>query len=128
MPFVQTRALNIHYKLAGDGDNVVVLIHGNFASWRWWQPVLDRLPFSYRAYAPDLRGCGDTDHPRNGYTFENLSNDLHNFALAACRRELILPKNAPLKRSFGLESGFRAPLLPRKRIDLGTALFTPTAC
>jgi hypothetical protein len=50
------------------------------------------------------------------------------YQLAACRRELILPKNAPLKCSFWPEFGFRAPLLPRKRIGLGTALFTPTAC
>jgi hypothetical protein len=50
------------------------------------------------------------------------------YALAACRRELILPKNAPLKRSFCPEFGLRAPLLPRKRTDLGTAFFTPTAC
>ena len=41
------------------------------------------------------------------------------FALAGCRRELILPKNAPLKHSFWPELKLHAPLLPRKRIDLG---------
>ena len=37
-----------------------VFIHGNFASWRWWSPTLERLPPGVLAVAPDLRGCGDT--------------------------------------------------------------------
>lgn len=82
MPFIQTSNLNIHYELAGKGDTVLVLVHGNFASWRWWRPVLDRLPAGYRAYAPDLRGCGDTDRPPDGYTIEQLAADLHAFARA----------------------------------------------
>lgn len=48
MPFIQTEHLNIHYETAGAGQNVLVLVHGNFASWRWWQPVFDRLPANYR--------------------------------------------------------------------------------
>jgi pimeloyl-ACP methyl ester carboxylesterase len=79
MPFLQTLDLNIHYEQAGSGDTHLVLIHGNFASWRWWQPVFDRLPPGWRAYAPDLRGCGDTDRPDRGYTVEQLAVDLHHF-------------------------------------------------
>ena len=80
MPFIQTERLNIHYETAGAGQNVLVLVHGNFASWRWWQPVFDRLPANYQAYALDLRGCGDTDHPDDGYTIEQLTDDLYAFA------------------------------------------------
>lgn len=82
MPFVQTPKLNIHYEVAGTGKVVLVLVHGNFASWRWWRPVLERLPSGYSAYAPDLRGCGDTDRPRNGHTIGRLASDLHDFAEA----------------------------------------------
>jgi pimeloyl-ACP methyl ester carboxylesterase len=80
MPFVKTRGLNIHYELAGEGDTVIVFLHGYCASWRWWQPVLKQLPPDYRAYAPELRGCGDTEHPHDGYTIKRLAADLHQFA------------------------------------------------
>ena len=82
MPFVQTPNLNIHYELAGANDTILVLIHGYFASWRWWQPVLNQLPADYCAYAPDLRGCGDTERPPDGYTIQQLVSDLHDFATA----------------------------------------------
>lgn len=84
MPFVQIPGLNVHYEVAGKGDVVIVLAHGNFASWRWWRPLLDRLPRGHRAYAPDLRGCGDTARPpvSEDYTIEQLAADLHHFAVA----------------------------------------------
>jgi pimeloyl-ACP methyl ester carboxylesterase len=60
MACIHTERLDIEYREVGAGPNVFVLVHGNFASWRWWKPVFERLPRGYRAYAPDLRGCGDT--------------------------------------------------------------------
>jgi pimeloyl-ACP methyl ester carboxylesterase len=82
MPFVQTTDVNIHYESAGSGDVVVVLLHGNLASWRWWKPVLDRLPAGYRAYAPDLRGFGETRRHRGSNSIQSLVKDLREFAVA----------------------------------------------
>ena len=79
MPFIKTQSLNIHYEQAGTGEKTLLLVHGNFASWRWWRPLLDRLPSNWSAYAPDLRGCGDTDKPVDGYTIPQLADDLYNF-------------------------------------------------
>lgn len=82
MPFVQTPNLRIHYRLAGDGDLPLLLLHGNFGSWRWWQPVLQQIPPGYRAYAPDLRGCGDSERPGYGHNIETLAADAQAFAKA----------------------------------------------
>ena len=79
MPYVQTPNLKIHYQVAGGGDTQLVLLHGNFASWRWWQPVLTGLPAHYRAYLPDMRGCGDSERPGFGHNIEMLVNDVHAF-------------------------------------------------
>ncbi len=79
MPFVRTTELDIHYESAGSGDTVLVLLHGNLASWRWWQPILDRLPAGHRAYAPDLRGFGETRRRRGGYSIHSLAEDLYEF-------------------------------------------------
>ncbi|OUD13906.1 alpha/beta fold hydrolase [Thioflexithrix psekupsensis] len=80
MPFIQLPELNVHYEQAGHGRMTVVLLHGNFASWRWWLPLLrDSSLEHYTFYAPELRGCGDTDHPESGYSVEQLAIDLYQF-------------------------------------------------
>lgn len=80
MPYIQIPGLRIHYQTAGNGPNTLLLVHGNFASWRWWQPLLERLPADLHALAPDLRGCGDSEKPGSGYTIEQLAKDLAAFA------------------------------------------------
>lgn len=82
MPFVQTPKLRIHYRTAGEGDKTSLLLHGNFASWRWWQPLLENLPPNHRAYAVDLRGCGGTERPGYGHNIETLAADAEAFATA----------------------------------------------
>jgi pimeloyl-ACP methyl ester carboxylesterase len=77
LPFIKTSELNMHYETGGDGKEVLLLLHGNFASWRWWQPLLKDTPRGYRAYAPDMRGCGDTDQPEEGYTIARHAEDLN---------------------------------------------------
>src|SRR6195256_2089356 len=84
MPSLETPRLRIHYEEAGSGPELFVLVHGNFASWRWWKPVLERLPAGWRAIAPDLRGCGETsggepDETRSGYGIPELAEDLAGF-------------------------------------------------
>ena len=76
MPFIKTSQLEMHYETGGRGKEVLLLLHGNFASWRWWQPILKNTPPGYRAYAPDMRGCGDTDQPEEGYTIVQHADDL----------------------------------------------------
>ncbi|HOD35903.1 MAG TPA: alpha/beta hydrolase [Syntrophales bacterium] len=80
MPFLDVPGLKIHYEIGGSGKKVLVLLHGNFGSWRWWQPVLKRLPENCRAYAPDLRGCGETGRPGVGHSVEQLASDLYAFS------------------------------------------------
>lgn len=79
MPNIQTPALDIHFQQAGAGPNVFVFLHGNFASWRWWKPAFERLPPGFLAYAPDLRGCGDTrtkGESASSYSIPQLAGDL----------------------------------------------------
>jgi 3-oxoadipate enol-lactonase len=92
MPYVHTPALKIHFEEAGAGPNVFVLVHGNFGSWRWWKQVFDRLPPGFRAYAPDLRGCGDTAGGTSGAAFgiPQLADDLLELVKALGQRSFHL--------------------------------------
>jgi pimeloyl-ACP methyl ester carboxylesterase len=39
----------------------VLLVHGNCSSAAFWEPLVRRLPESWRVVAPDLRGYGETE-------------------------------------------------------------------
>jgi pimeloyl-ACP methyl ester carboxylesterase len=59
---VTTPRLAIHTLAAGPSDApVVVLIHGNVSSSRFWEPLIDQLGARHRVIAPDLRGYGETE-------------------------------------------------------------------
>ena len=75
MPYVNTDNLKIYYLEKGEGAPIV-LIHGNWATSSWWEPVLVRLPAGYRGIAPDLRGRGKTEGADSGYTMPEMAADL----------------------------------------------------
>ena len=88
MPIITTSDLIVHYRHAGHGDRALILLHGNYASSRWWTPQLDRLPESVQAYAPDLRGCGGNEartqfkQRPSRLTLNDLVDDLAQFVTA----------------------------------------------
>jgi pimeloyl-ACP methyl ester carboxylesterase len=49
----------LHYEVLGRGRPVIFL-HGWVGSWRYWIPVMQAASISYRAYAIDLWGFGDS--------------------------------------------------------------------
>lgn len=81
MPYLSTPRLTFYYRTQGHpGGLPLLLLHGSFATSRWWEPLLAVLPQEIYAIAPDLRGCGETDKPATGYTIEEMAEDIHAFA------------------------------------------------
>lgn len=57
-----TSRLRLHYLESGPEDGIpVVLIHGNLATGRFYEPLMAGAPSQYRCIAPDMRGFGDTE-------------------------------------------------------------------
>ncbi|AHC24730.1 MULTISPECIES: alpha/beta fold hydrolase [Mycobacteriaceae] len=52
----------------GDGDEVLLLIHGMAGSAETWRAVLPQLSKKYRVIAPDLLGHGQSSKPRTDYS------------------------------------------------------------
>jgi non-heme chloroperoxidase len=77
MPFVQVGDVRLHYVEQGRGDEPLVFVHGYTSSHHDWDETLPRLPDQYRAFAFDLRGAGDSDHPGRGYTVSQYAEDIH---------------------------------------------------
>lgn len=77
MPHIATSRLNFHYRTHGLPDGLpVLLVHGSYASSRWWEPLFALLPVEIYAIAPDLRGCGQSEKTASGYTIEEQAADL----------------------------------------------------
>ncbi|MCE7981988.1 MAG: alpha/beta hydrolase [Caldilinea sp. CFX5] len=83
MAVIETGRLRVHYREQGEADGVpLLLVHGSFGSSRWWEPLLALLPAAIHAIALDLRGCGQSEKPADGYTIEEQAADLWAFVQA----------------------------------------------
>ena len=60
----------VHYEALGRG-RPVILIHGWLGSWRYWVPAMRQLSGSYRTYALDLWGFGDSGRDKTRYDFDS---------------------------------------------------------
>ncbi|HVY96938.1 MAG TPA: alpha/beta hydrolase [Solirubrobacterales bacterium] len=75
--WVEARGLRFHVADAGEGDDVVLCLHGWPQHWYEWRHLLPALAASgHRALAVDLRGFGWSDAPADGYEKENLATDV----------------------------------------------------
>jgi pimeloyl-ACP methyl ester carboxylesterase len=61
--FLDVNGFKVHYRLAGTGKPLVVLLHGSFLSIRSWRLVFDRLAESVSVLAFDRPGFGLTSRP-----------------------------------------------------------------
>jgi pimeloyl-ACP methyl ester carboxylesterase len=68
----------IHYEALGRGRPVVFL-HSWIGSWRYWVPSMQVAANSYRAYAIDLFGYGDTTRDPHSYTLERQTDLVEGF-------------------------------------------------
>jgi len=92
---VPTSRLRTHVLTAGPGDApVLVLVHGNVSSARFFAPSMSVLAERYRCLAPDLRGFGlsetaDVDARRG---VRDFADDLH----ALLAESALVPSGQPV--------------------------------
>jgi pimeloyl-ACP methyl ester carboxylesterase len=72
-PFAPYNEVELHghrvgYRSAGDGDEVVVLLHGITSTSEAWREVMPRLAERYTVVAPDMIGHGRSAKPRGDYS------------------------------------------------------------
>lgn len=72
-----------------NGETVLV-VHGNLATKRWWEPLFDILPPDLRLVAPDLPGCGRTPLGKGLHSVPSQVRFLSDFATSLKLRGLAL--------------------------------------
>jgi pimeloyl-ACP methyl ester carboxylesterase len=74
---VTVRGIRLHVAEGGRADAPpVLLLHGWPQHWFMWRDVLVALMADHRVIAPDLRGLGWSDAPRDGYLKQELADDM----------------------------------------------------
>lgn len=68
----------VHYEVLGRGRPVIFL-HGWVGSWRYWISAMQVASTSYRAYALDLWGYGDTAHIAANYSLQQQAALIDHF-------------------------------------------------
>lgn len=75
---VRANGIEMHYRLAGQGDPVV-LLHGWPQHSLMWNRVMAELAAHYLVVAPDLRGAGGSSITQAGYDKRTMAHDLREF-------------------------------------------------
>jgi pimeloyl-ACP methyl ester carboxylesterase len=68
----------IHYEVLGRGRPIIFL-HGWVGSWRYWIPTMQAASISYRTYAIDLWGFGDSAKRADKYSLDSQSKLVYSF-------------------------------------------------
>ena len=68
--------VRMHYIDEGSGEPAFIFVHGWCCDYTFFQPQFDHFRSSHRVVAIDLRGCGESDKPHDGYDITTLADDV----------------------------------------------------
>lgn len=71
MPLITTDQGSVHYEVYGRG-RPVILLHGYQGSWGLWQQTMASLSGTYRTYALDFWGFGESGTRRSTYAVKDF--------------------------------------------------------
>ena len=74
--FTEVNGVRLHYRIAGQG-NPVVLLHGYTQTSHMWKPIMGQLAKTHTVIVPDMRGVGGSEKAAGGYLKTNMAKDIH---------------------------------------------------
>ena len=118
-------AQRMHYLDEGQGDRVLLMVHGNPTWSFYWRRLVEAFRPSYRVVAVDHVGCGLSDKPQD-YPY-TLARHIDN--LTSLIQQLDLQQTTLIAHDWGGAIGLGALLKNRQRFDsialLNTGAFPP---
>ncbi|TMB06275.1 MAG: alpha/beta hydrolase [Deltaproteobacteria bacterium] len=95
VPFLSHAGVSLRYDRAGTGPPVL-LVHGWTCNRTFWERQVQTFRDRFTLVTVDLRGHGESSHPRSGYTIGALAGDLEHLV-----RALGVPRLALVGWSMG---------------------------
>ena len=109
----------VHYEVLGRGRPVIFL-HGWVGSWKYWISSMQVTSTSYRAYALDLWGFGDTAHNEVKYSLDEQVKLIDDFM-----NEMGIGKIALVGHGLGALVGMKFALRYQQSVDRVMAINCP---
>lgn len=109
----------VHYEVLGRGRPVIFL-HGWVGSWKYWIASMQVASTSYRAYALDLWGFGDTAHNTLKYSIDEQVKLIDDFM-----NEMGIGKIAIVGHGLGALVGMKFATRYRDSVDRVMAINCP---
>jgi non-heme chloroperoxidase len=91
MARVRAGDVELGWRAWGEGDTVVVFLHGNLACKEWIELAAPLFPAGVRVIGIDWRGCGESDRPQATPDYANYSMQQHALDMLAALDELEIP-------------------------------------
>ena len=111
----------VHYEALGRGRPIIFL-HGWVGSWRYWINAMQIASTSFRAYAIDLFGFGDTVRDPMRYSIDRQADLINHFL-----EEMGIGKIALVGHGLGALVGFSFIKQWPKSVDRMMAIDCPTS-
>ena len=109
----------VHYEVLGRGRPVIFL-HGWVGSWKYWIASMQVTSTSFRAYALDLWGFGDTAHNDTKYSLDEQVKLVDAFL-----NELGIGKIALVGHGLGALVGMKFAINYKEKVDRVMAVNCP---
>lgn len=109
----------VHYEVLGRGRPVIFL-HGWVGSWKYWIASMQVTSTSYRAYALDLWGFGDTSHNEVKYSLDDQVKLIDDFM-----NEMGIGKIALVGHGLGALVAMKFSLRYKQSVDRVMAINCP---
>ena len=82
MPKIELNSTELYYEEYGDGDEVVILLHGFLSSSKMWaNNYVPDLMKRYKVYAIDARGHGNSNKVKIGCNLQQMADDINHFVI-----------------------------------------------
>jgi pimeloyl-ACP methyl ester carboxylesterase len=126
MNFVTSAGVRLHYVDQGAGEPSFVFLPGWCCDHTFFQPQFDHFRSTHRAIAMDLRGCGESDRPPDGYDIPTQADDVATLCLHLGVEKPVIVGHS-LGGMIGVELAARHPSLPRAivAVDPGPLAMLP---
>jgi pimeloyl-ACP methyl ester carboxylesterase len=112
VPYADLEGHKLYYERAGSGEPELLFVHGWCCDRTAFQPQFDHFARTHAVTALDLRGCGRSDRPEDGYAIPDLADDLARFCAEVGIDKPVVAGHS-LGGMIGVELAARHPSLPR---------------
>lgn len=79
LKFVTLQNETLAYREQGNGENILILVHGNMTSSKHYDLLMEKLPEDMKVYAVDLRGFGGSSYNNRVNHLKDFSDDIKSF-------------------------------------------------